>query len=65
MIQWSRQVGAEEVGLEVRASSDAAIRLYRRAGFAPYGLRPGYYTDPWEDGLLMRLALASPRGTVS
>jgi ribosomal-protein-alanine N-acetyltransferase len=31
--------------LEVRTSNEAAISLYRRFGFAPAGVRPGYYTD--------------------
>lgn len=29
--------------LEVRATSDGAQALYRRFGFAPAGVRPGYY----------------------
>ena len=40
--------------LEVRASNVAAIRLYESAGFERAGLRPGYYADPAEDGIVMR-----------
>ncbi len=50
--------GAREVFLEVRASNAAARRLYERAGFAVAGCRPGYYSDPVEDALIMRRELA-------
>jgi len=39
--------------LEVRASNQAAIRLYERLGFTQVGLRKGYYTDTGEDASLM------------
>ncbi len=39
--------------LEVRRSNEAAIRLYRRLGFAVDGVRKGYYTAPAEDAILM------------
>jgi ribosomal-protein-alanine N-acetyltransferase len=45
--------GAEAVTLEVRASNDAAQALYRRFGFAPAGVRKGYYRDPVEDALVL------------
>ncbi len=38
--------------LEVRASNAAARRLYQRLGFAPVGVRRGYYRDG-EDALIM------------
>ena len=40
--------------LEVRASNQAAIRLYESAGFRRAGLRPQYYYEPAEDGIVMR-----------
>lgn len=40
--------------LEVRASNDAAIRLYASEGFAPVGRRPNYYSHPKEDALILR-----------
>lgn len=43
--------------LEVRASNEAAIRLYRRAGFSAFNVRKNYYGDPPEDALEMRLVL--------
>ncbi len=45
--------GAEAVTLEVRASNEAAQALYRRFGFAPAGVRAGYYRDPVEDALVL------------
>ncbi len=39
--------------LEVRASNDAAISLYRRMGFREVGRRPAYYVAPVEDAVLM------------
>jgi ribosomal-protein-alanine N-acetyltransferase len=40
--------------LEVRASNEAAIRLYESFGFDQAGRRSGYYYDPAEDGIVMR-----------
>jgi [ribosomal protein S18]-alanine N-acetyltransferase len=45
--------GSERLELEVRASNEKAIRLYARAGMMPQGRRPGYYSDPPDDALLM------------
>ncbi len=39
--------------LEVRVSNEDAIRLYKRLGFEPRGVRRGYYTDNREDALIM------------
>ena len=38
--------GSEAMTLEVRVGNERAQELYRRAGFAPVGVRPGYYKDP-------------------
>ena len=40
--------------LEVRASNDAAIKLYEKLGFAQIGRRPNYYRNPKEDALILR-----------
>jgi ribosomal-protein-alanine N-acetyltransferase len=47
-------VGIREIFLEVRVSNEAAQRLYRRYGFEEVGRRPGYYTKPPEDALVLR-----------
>ena len=39
--------------LEVRVSNEAAIELYRSFGFVATGVRPRYYSDDYEDALIM------------
>jgi polysaccharide biosynthesis protein PslH len=41
--------------LEVRESNVAARTLYERLGFQPVGTRPGYYENPPEAGIVMRI----------
>ncbi len=45
--------GAEHLTLEVRASNRAAQELYRAFGFAPAGVRKGYYVETKEDAIVM------------
>ncbi|MBP3965629.1 MULTISPECIES: ribosomal protein S18-alanine N-acetyltransferase [Paenibacillus] len=45
--------GAKRMTLEVRVSNEVAQRLYRKLGFEPSGVRPGYYSDNKEDALIM------------
>lgn len=45
--------GARRATLEVRRSNEPAIRLYTRWGFLAAGVRPGYYTNPDEDALIL------------
>lgn len=40
--------------LEVRASNIGAISLYEKMGFQQVGRRPGYYSNPKEDALILR-----------
>ncbi len=42
------------VFLEVRASNEAARRLYEACGFRPVGLRRNYYRNPTESAIVMR-----------
>ena len=46
--------GVYSLTLEVRASNDAAIKLYNDLGFAQVGRRPNYYSAPKEDALILR-----------
>ncbi|GAC1419101.1 MAG: ribosomal protein S18-alanine N-acetyltransferase [Acidobacteriaceae bacterium] len=55
-VEWCREQGAVEVQLEVRAGSHGALSLYRRLGFIEAGRRRGYYREPDDDALLMRLS---------
>ena len=59
VVEWCREVGSAVVELEVRAASSGAIALYEGLGFGVVGRRPGYYRDPADDALLMRLGLGS------
>lgn len=45
--------GAKNLTLEVRASNEPAQALYRAFGFAPAGIRKGYYVETNEDALVM------------
>jgi len=46
-----------EVALEVRYSNERAFSFYQRVGFRGVGRRPGYYREPVEDAVLLRLDL--------
>ncbi len=48
-----RAAGATALTLEVRVSNAPAQRLYQWFGFAPVGIRRGYYPQTGEDGLIM------------
>ena len=47
--------GMMTVCLEVRASNNAAISLYKAIGFESISVRKGYYDDPREDAVIMVL----------
>ena len=47
------QAGIKRQTLEVRESNRGAINLYRKCGFVVKGKRPQYYTDTYEDALVM------------
>lgn len=50
--------GVRSMYLEVRASNESALGLYRSRGFEDVGRRRGYYRLPVEDALVLRHALA-------
>lgn len=52
-----RAAGAQSVELEVRAGNSAALGLYARLGFEQAGIRTGYYANPKEDAVLLRIPL--------
>jgi ribosomal-protein-alanine N-acetyltransferase len=54
--------GAARMTLEVRVSNEIAQRLYRKLGFEPAGIRPGYYSDNQEDALIMWAELSALKG---
>lgn len=53
------RVQVRQVVLEVRESNEAARSFYASLGFVEEGRRPGYYADPVEDAILMKLNLRS------
>jgi ribosomal-protein-alanine N-acetyltransferase len=53
-----RRSSVQELILEVRAGNEAAQGLYRFLGFSEDGRRKGYYADPVEDAVLMRLRIS-------
>ncbi len=53
LIRRGVELGVGSVTLEVRASNEPALALYRRFGFVPAGVRKGYYSKPLEDALVL------------
>jgi [ribosomal protein S18]-alanine N-acetyltransferase len=58
VIAYGREHRCRFVTLEVRRSNADALRLYKRFGFRPVGVRPGYYAENQEDAIVMLLGLA-------
>jgi ribosomal-protein-alanine N-acetyltransferase len=56
-VNYCREMGAQEITLEVRRSNYQAISLYRNFQFQPRGIRPRYYSDSGEDAVIMSLRL--------
>ena len=53
LIREAQQRGLEQIVLEVRASNEGAIALYRALGFEQVGVRRRFYRAPTEDALVM------------
>jgi ribosomal-protein-alanine N-acetyltransferase len=53
VFEQARASGVIRALLEVRASNEAAQRLYERFGFRVVSRRVNYYTQPTEDALMM------------
>lgn len=56
LIEEAISCGAEYVTLEVRVSNAAARHMYRKYGFEERAIRKNYYTDNWEDAIVMWLS---------
>jgi ribosomal-protein-alanine N-acetyltransferase len=60
LLQEARKAAATSVLLEVRESNRAAHGLYEKLGFSEMGRRKGYYRDPAEDALLLKISISVP-----
>jgi ribosomal-protein-alanine N-acetyltransferase len=61
VVEFAERHGCRYVTLEVRRSNHGALKLYRRFGFRPVGIRPHYYVEDNEDAIVMLLELGQPR----
>ncbi len=57
VMAWCAEEGAGRVELEVRAGGMGARGMYAGLGFVEVGRRLGYYRDPVEDAVLLRVGL--------
>lgn len=53
LMQYAANLGVAYLTLEVRASNEKAIGLYKTLGFVKVGIRAKYYDDNQEDAWLM------------
>ncbi len=53
LMREAREDGVQAFTLEVRAGNEIAVNLYESLGFRTEGIRPRFYDDPVEDGLIM------------
>ncbi|MBU5676719.1 ribosomal protein S18-alanine N-acetyltransferase [Alkaliphilus sp. MSJ-5] len=53
LIGEGQKINIYRMTLEVRRSNLTAQGLYKKLGFIPCGIRPGYYQDNYEDALIM------------
>lgn len=65
VLTWAAQHGARRLALEVRAGNAPALRLYENFGLRLQGRRPGYYTDPPEDALLLAMPVTPVSNTAA
>ncbi len=54
-VQLCTERNADSIFLEVRASNQPAISLYKKYNFYEIGRRKAYYSNPSDDALLMRM----------
>lgn len=53
LIEEGKKINISKMTLEVRRSNLIAQELYKKFGFIPCGVRPGYYQDNGEDAIIM------------
>jgi ribosomal-protein-alanine N-acetyltransferase len=57
LLDRAKAEGCRTASLEVRSRNQAALALYRKAGFQTQGTRPKVYTHPIDDAVLMEKKL--------
>lgn len=57
LLRSAKCAGVSDIFLEVRAKNAPAIGLYEKYGFIRLGVRRGYYKNPTDDALTMKLEL--------
>lgn len=55
LIEKAKQLKLSFLTLEVREFNKAAIALYEKYGFKPAGRRKRFYSEPFEDAIIMTL----------
>lgn len=53
LMAWGAELGVKDYTLEVRRGNAPAIALYEKHGFVSEGIRPGYYSNPREDAMIL------------
>jgi ribosomal-protein-alanine N-acetyltransferase len=57
IIDLLKEKEVEKIFLEVRASNERALNLYKKAGFSIDRIRTGFYEKPTEDAYAMSLKI--------
>ena len=58
----AKERGVKRIYLEARQSNAGALALYSSCGFVVDGKRPGFYSNPTEDAVLLHRELAAAEG---
>ena len=58
ILKIAKEKNLERIILEVRATNEPALSLYKRKGFKELGIRKNFYDNPKEDALLMSVSVA-------
>ncbi len=57
VLKIAKENACSVITLEVRASNEPAIALYKKHGYTEVGIRKGYYKNPKDDAVLMNYEL--------
>ena len=54
-LNYASEKNVDSIWLEVRESNSAAIKFYKKHGFIEIQIRKGFYTNPTDNALVMKL----------